>query len=199
MVNVARFREGRWRLKIAPKLHRIGRAKHDVPAQSLLQSNVQGRLKFQRQFAGTSSNDLILCERTGTRDVALTDLYANDGMHYLTRHADEILTTVTLPRAVGWRSTYWKLRRRGSFDFPVAAVAAAARFDGDRIMEARIVLGAVASRPLEVPAAAARLAGQSLTDDLIASVADDAYTLAKPMDNTDFARHARHSHATPCS
>ncbi|HQX81519.1 MAG TPA: FAD binding domain-containing protein [Vicinamibacterales bacterium] len=127
-----------------------------------------------------------LVSAAGTRDVALTNLYANDGMHYLTRRADEILTTVTLPKADGWRSTYWKLRRRGSFDFPVAAVAAAARFDGDRIVEARIVLGAVASRPLEVPAAAARLTGQPLTDDLIASVADDAYTLAKPMDNTDF-------------
>ena len=127
-----------------------------------------------------------LVSAAGTQDVPLTDLYANDGMHYLTRRADEILTTVTLPKADGWRSTYWKLRRRGSFDFPVASVAAAARFDGDRIVEARIVLGAVASRPLEVPAAAARLAGQPLTDDLIASVADDAYALAKPMDNTDF-------------
>jgi 4-hydroxybenzoyl-CoA reductase subunit beta len=129
---------------------------------------------------------VTLVSADGSRDVALSDLYANDGMHYLTRRRDEILTAVRLPAADGWRSTYWKLRRRGSFDFPVAAVAAAARFEGDRIVEARIVLGAVASRPLEVPAAAARLAGERLSDDLIASVADDAYTLAKPMDNTDF-------------
>ncbi len=127
-----------------------------------------------------------LVSAAGTRDVALSDLYVNDGMHYLTRRAGEILTSVHLPEAAGWRSTYWKLRRRGSFDFPVASVAAAARFDGDCIVDARIVLGAVASRPLEVPAAAARLAGHAITDDLIASVADDAYALAKPMDNTDF-------------
>jgi 4-hydroxybenzoyl-CoA reductase subunit beta len=127
-----------------------------------------------------------LVSASGTRDVALTDLYANDGMHYLTRRADEILTSVRLPAMDGWRSTYWKLRRRGSFDFPVASVAAAARFDGDRVVEARLVLGAVASRPLEVPAASARLAGQALSDDLIALAADDAYALAKPMDNTDF-------------
>jgi 4-hydroxybenzoyl-CoA reductase subunit beta len=126
-----------------------------------------------------------LVSASGTREIALSDLYANDGMYYLTRKADEILTAITLPNNDGWRSTYWKLRRRGSFDFPVASVAAAARFDGDRIIEARIVLGAVASRPLEVPAAAARLAGQTLTDDLIAAVADDAHALAKPMDNTD--------------
>lgn len=129
---------------------------------------------------------VTLVSAAGTREVALGDLYANDGMHYLTRRRDEILTAVRLPAAEGWRSTYWKLRRRGSFDFPVASVAAAARFEGDRIVEAKIVLGAVASRPLDVPAAAARLAGQVLTDDLIVAVADDAYALAKPMDNTDF-------------
>ncbi len=129
---------------------------------------------------------VTLVSASGTREVALSDLYVNDGMHYLTRRPDEILTAVRLPSADGWRSTYWKLRRRGSFDFPVASVAAAARFDGAHIVEARIVLGAVASRPLEVTAAADRLAGQALTDDLIAAVADDAYALAKPMDNTDF-------------
>lgn len=127
-----------------------------------------------------------LVSAAGTRDVALGDLYANDGMHYLLRRRDEILTSVHVPDQTGWRSTYWKLRRRGSFDFPVAAVAAAARFEGDRIVDARLVLGAVASRPLDVPAAAARLAGQALTDELIAAVAEDAYALAKPMDNTDF-------------
>ena len=36
-------------------------------------------------------------------------------------------------RSAGWRSTYWKLRRRGSFDFPVASVAAAAWLDGGRV------------------------------------------------------------------
>ena len=50
------------------------------------------------------------------------DLYANDGMHYLTRRPDEILTEIRVPDQSGWKSTYWKLRRRGSFDFPVAAV-----------------------------------------------------------------------------
>jgi 4-hydroxybenzoyl-CoA reductase subunit beta len=127
-----------------------------------------------------------LVSAVDTREIPVTDLYANDGMYYLTRKADEILTTVTLPNCEGWRSTYWKLRRRGSFDFPVASVAAAAKFDGDRIVQSRLVLGAVASRPLEVTAAAERLAGQMLTDDLIAAVADDAYARAKPMDNTDF-------------
>ncbi|HEX5216872.1 MAG TPA: FAD binding domain-containing protein [Vicinamibacterales bacterium] len=127
-----------------------------------------------------------LISASGERDVAVADLYANDGMHYLTRRSDEILTNVAIPALDGWRSTYWKLRRRGSFDFPVASAAVAARLDGDAVAEIRIVLGAVASRPMASPKAAALLAGQRLTDDAIAAAADAAYDVAKPMDNTDY-------------
>src|SRR5687768_16538156 len=127
-----------------------------------------------------------LVSSRGTRVVPVRELYQNDGIHYLARRPDEILVDVQLPEAAGWRSTYWKLRRRGSFDFPVASVAAAARFEGDRVADARIVLGAVASCPMPSPKAAELLIGQPLTDEVIAAAADAAYNVAKPMDNTDF-------------
>ena len=122
----------------------------------------------------------------GTRMMPVSEFYANDGIHYMTKRQDEILTAITLPRASGWRSAYWKLRRRGSFDFPVAAAAVAARFDGDRVVEALIALGAVASKPMPSERASALLAGEVLTDDLIASAAEVASEVARPMDNTDF-------------
>ena len=51
---------------------------------------------------------------------------AIDGMAFLTKRPDEVLSAVHLPElGEGWRSTYWKLRRRGSFDFPVVSVGAA--------------------------------------------------------------------------
>jgi 4-hydroxybenzoyl-CoA reductase subunit beta len=131
-----------------------------------------------------------LMSQAGEREVALADLYRNDGIHYMERRPDEILTEIRLDFAPGWRSTYWKLRRRGAFDFPVLSVAAAARFEGTgrsaRVAEARIVLGAVASQPLVASDAAAVLAGHALTDDVIAEAATKASALAKPMDNTDF-------------
>jgi 4-hydroxybenzoyl-CoA reductase subunit beta len=128
-----------------------------------------------------------LVSASGTRTVTVDDLYRNDGMHYLTRRPDEILTEVTVPDQTGWQSTYWKLRRRGSFDFPVASAAVAARRDADGRVEAvRIVLGAVASRPLASTRAESLLAGRPLTDDAIAEAADAAYGIAKPMDNTDY-------------
>ena len=122
----------------------------------------------------------------GERRVPAAALYRDDGMDYLAKAPDEVLTDVMLPPAEGWRSTYWKLRRRGSFDFPVLGVAAALRIGGDGTVEdARIVLGAVASRPVVAADAAALLKGQRPTPDLIARSAQVAFQPAKPLDNAD--------------
>ena len=129
---------------------------------------------------------VTLVSARGSRVLPVSELYANDGIHYLTKRADEILAAIALPPAEGWRSSYWKLRRRGAFDFPVAAAAVAARLDGRRVVDARIVLGAVSSKPLQADRAAALLADVDLTDDAIAAAATVAAEAAKPMDNTDF-------------
>jgi len=133
-----------------------------------------------------------LVSAAGERTLPISDLYAADGIHYLTRKPDEILTGVNLPPAQGRRSAYWKLRRRGAFDFPVLSVAAAARLaDDGTVLDARLVLGAVSMRPQEAVDAGSQLVGRKLTDDVIAQAADTAARLAKPMDNTDFALHWR--------
>jgi 4-hydroxybenzoyl-CoA reductase subunit beta len=125
-----------------------------------------------------------LASAAGERDLALAELYNNDGIEYLRRRPDEILTEVMLPRADGWKSTYWKLRRRGAFDFPLLGVAAAVKTAADGTVEdARLVLGAVSSHPLVVKAEA--LVGRKLSDELIAEIGEAAESRAKPMDNTD--------------
>ncbi len=145
--------------------------------------------------------EVSLVSTQGERRIPLEDLYHDDGMAFLTKRPDELLTAVHLPRSEErgagsgvWRSTYWKLRRRGSFDFPVLGVAAAvrlrseergARGEGAVVEEARIVLGAIASRPI-VLAEARLLVGRPLTDEAIREVAEAATAFARPMDNTDF-------------
>src|SRR5215470_5170571 len=71
----------------------------------------------------------------GERTIPIAALYRDDGIQYLTRRADEIVTEIALPPAEGWRSVYLKLRRRGSFDFPILGVAAAVRFEGEVVRE----------------------------------------------------------------
>jgi len=119
----------------------------------------------------------------GAREIPVESLYKNDGIDYLSRRPDEVLTAIKVPGL--WKSTYWKLRRRGSFDFPILGVAAALRMRDDVVEEARVALGGVASRPFLVEKAGGFLKGKKLTDEVIAEASDLVANRAKPMDNTD--------------
>jgi len=128
----------------------------------------------------------------GERVVPAGRFYQNDGINYLTKQPDEILVDVRLPASNGWDAVYHKLRRRGSFDFPVLGVAAWIKWEqgagsgAQVVSDARIVLGGVASYPQEIPEAGEALRGARLSDESIAAAADAAYRPSKPMDNTDF-------------
>ncbi len=123
----------------------------------------------------------------GARTLRARDLYLNDGIDFLAKRPDELLTTVELPPLAGARASYEKLRRRGSFDFPVLGVAAWARMNGGTtVSEARIVIGAVGSAPLVSDEAAQSLVGKALSDEAIDEAARLAARHAKPLDNTDF-------------
>ncbi len=128
----------------------------------------------------------------GERVLPVRGLFRDDGMHPYTKAADEILSEILLPPADGWQSVYLKLRRRGSFDFPILGVAAALRFaDDGTVADARIILGAVASHPVEATEASSMLHGQRLTPELIDAVAQTAAKRSKPLDNADLTINYR--------
>src|SRR5207247_1256551 len=82
----------------------------------------------------------------------------------------------------------WKLRRRGSFDFPVLGVAVSLKLSKDKTVEdSKIILGGVGSYPIEAATAEKIIAGKKLTEEIIREAAQAAYQPAKPLDNTDFA------------
>lgn len=128
-----------------------------------------------------------LVSRSGEREVPLTELYQNDGIQYMKRQPNELLTEVLVDSLHGWKSAYWKLRRRGSFDFPVLSVAAAAKISKSGLVEdSRIVIGSAACLPLFAAEASKFLMGQPLNQDSIAQAGALAARVAKPLDNTDF-------------
>jgi 4-hydroxybenzoyl-CoA reductase subunit beta len=128
----------------------------------------------------------------GTRRIPVAELFADDGIKYLAKRDDEILCAIHLPAQDGrTRAVYRKVRRRGSFDFPVLGVAAALRFgaDGRTVESARLVLGAVGSHPHDARDAAAKLVGRAPFDgdeDALREAVELAARVAKPLDNTDF-------------
>jgi 4-hydroxybenzoyl-CoA reductase subunit beta len=128
-----------------------------------------------------------LASAAGVREIAVESLYRNDGIDYATKTPDELLTEILVPASSGARSVYKKLRRRGSFDFPVLSVGAEVRFEGDRVSAARLVLGGVASAPLRLAASEAALAGRPLDEETIHAAASAAAGPSRPMDNTDFS------------
>jgi 4-hydroxybenzoyl-CoA reductase subunit beta len=140
--------------------------------------------------------EVTLASAAGERRIPVSELFADDGIQHLTRRPDEILAEVRVAAPLeGERSSYVKLRRRGSFDFPVLGVAARAVLRaGGAVESARIFVTGTGSRPLEARAAAEFLAGRSLGDE---SVVREAARLiahvAKPLQNTDFTLSWRKS------
>ena len=132
-----------------------------------------------------------LVSTSGDRELPLADMYVDDGIDYLAKQADEILTEVVVPGASDsghCRSAFWKLRRRGSIDFSTLSVAAAVwTDDSDVVTRAAMYLGAVGSAPMPVAEIETVLVGNKITKDGIAEIAHVALKIARPMDNTDFA------------
>ena len=131
-----------------------------------------------------------LVSKDGERVIPVEDLYQDNGIEYLTKRRDEILTGLHLPAeatADRCRSAFWKLRRRGSIDFAVLSAAVAVWTAPDGTVEkVRIYLGAVASCPLAAQESADFLIGKQLTAETIAEAARLTHQVATPMDNTDF-------------
>jgi CO/xanthine dehydrogenase FAD-binding subunit len=123
----------------------------------------------------------------GKRTIPVMALYRDDGIEYLTKKRDELLTRIHLPAPNGWRAAYRKLRRRGAFDFPVLGVGAWARFGpGGVVEDARVVLGGIGSWPEAVEEARAAIVGRPLSDETISAAAQAAKKVGRPLDNTDF-------------
>jgi 4-hydroxybenzoyl-CoA reductase subunit beta len=123
----------------------------------------------------------------GLRQLPFQECYRDDGINFLTKRQDEVLKGILIPRATfGTRNIYLKLRRRGSFDFPILGVAAALSFDGERVCHsARVVLTGVGSAPKVVPDLAQLLEGKKISRENIEAVAEAAAKVSHPVDNAD--------------
>ena len=132
--------------------------------------------------------EVTLVSKAGERRIPAAALFADDGIRYLTRRPDEILSAVHVPAPrPGERSVYSKLRRRGSFDFPVLGVAARVELDKGVVRSASIFIGGTGSRPEPAEAAAEFLAGKRLDEDTVREAAQLAAQVARPLQNTDFS------------
>ena len=131
--------------------------------------------------------EAVLVNAQGERRIKICDLYRDDGINFLVKANDEVLKGLLIPKnALSKRNVYLKLRRRGSFDFPILGVAAVLDIgDGGECRIARVALTAVSSAPKLVPEASRLLEGQKITAELIDEASEAAAKAARPLDNAD--------------
>jgi xanthine dehydrogenase YagS FAD-binding subunit len=95
---------------------------------------------------------------------------------------NEIVTEILLPPSTkGLRSSYRKVRARGSWDFALAGVALALQFDGDKVIKARVVLSGAAPIPWRSKEAEEVITGKHLDVETAAQAASAAIKNAEPL------------------
>lgn len=115
---------------------------------------------------------MIVRRKSGERMVEAADYFMGPDLD-ITRmtvlEPGDLLTAIRIPATwAGARFYFEKVRDRQVWDFPLVNIASAIKADGGRIAEARIVVGAVAARPLRLRAVEQALAGRSLNDETAA-------------------------------
>ena len=137
-----------------------------------------------------------IVSKSGKRTVALGDFFVGHRSTALAR--GEVLSAIHVPvPTAGVGAAYEKFGLRQAANISVASVAVMVRVQGDRVVEARLVMGAVAPTPKVSARAYAAIKGQPVADllpggRLTKQVGEAAAADAEPIDDlrgtADFRR-----------
>lgn len=116
----------------------------------------------------------------GARDIPVEQVPAGPGKTKLAK--GEVISAITLPpRGKNAGDAYLRFIPRTEMDIAVVGCAVSLRLDGDKIVEARVALGAVAPTVLLSEACAKAIIGTTLDDAALAALAKAAEGEAKPI------------------
>ena len=128
---------------------------------------------------------LQIARGRGSRTVSMEEFFVTPNRDVTRENVlepNDIVTDIVLPPpAAGLRSSYRKVRARGSWDFALASVALALRFEGGRVADARVVWGGAAPVPWRSRAVEAVIVGEALTPQVAARAAEAALGRARPL------------------
>jgi carbon-monoxide dehydrogenase medium subunit len=116
----------------------------------------------------------------GSRDIPVEQVPAGPGKTNLAK--GEVISSITLPpRGKNGGDCYLRFIPRTEMDIAVVGCAVSLRLDGDKVVEARVALGAVAPTVLLSDACAKAIIGTTLDDAALAALTKAAEGAAKPI------------------
>lgn len=123
---------------------------------------------------------VVVTGPNGTRDVAVEDIPAGPGRTKL--QPGEMIEAVLLPpRGTHGGDAYLRFIPRTEMDIAVVGVGISLTLDGDKVVSARVSLGAVAPTVLLVDAAAKAIIGTTLDEAALAALATAVRAAATPI------------------
>jgi xanthine dehydrogenase YagS FAD-binding subunit len=126
----------------------------------------------------------------GNREIAFDELHRKPGdtPHIeTTLEPGELITAFRVAATpFARRSLFLKIRDRESYEFALASAAVALDMDGDKVNEARIALGGVATVPWRTREAEAHLKGKPLDEQAAMAAAVIAFSSAQPRGHNAF-------------
>ena len=126
---------------------------------------------------------------TGVRSVALGDFYVTPQSTTQREHnlkPNEILIAVSIPPPDGSLVSYYEVRQKHAFDWPLATATVALKMQGPRVKTAAVVMGHVAPIPWRSRQAEAALIGQTLTPAVASAAGEAAVKPAKSLGQNQY-------------
>ncbi|MGH3879651.1 MAG: FAD binding domain-containing protein [Actinophytocola sp.] len=116
-------------------------------------------------------SEMVIAGPGGRRTVPAAEFFVD--LFTTALEPNEILCEIRVPKHTGWHAHYEKFNRVAQA-WPIVAVAATLRVDGDSIAEARVGLANMGSTPVRATGVEQALVGQPATAEAINAAAEHA-------------------------
>ncbi len=125
----------------------------------------------------------------GSREVAIDDFFVDPDDNVTVENIlqpNEVLTHVTIPASArGWGEAYVEAREKQSFDWALAGSTVLMKLDGGQVKNCRVVISAVAPRPMRLVAVEEMLTGKP-SGKTIANACEKAIEGATPLEQNAY-------------
>jgi xanthine dehydrogenase YagS FAD-binding subunit len=128
----------------------------------------------------------------GEKTIPLADFYVLPRINVHQENvlnSDEVLREIRIPSSKsGEKSTYYKLKERGAWDFALLSAAVKGVVSGSVFRDIRIVLGGVAPVPWRLEKAENMIRGKTPTEELLRQAAQEALKEARALEDNGYKK-----------